>query len=330
MRVLVTGGAGYIGSHAVRLLRERGHAPLVLDTLEAGHRAAIGDAELVVGSVADEALLDRLFAAGAIDAVLHFAAYKAAGESMTQPDRYFENIVSGSLTLLRAMQRAGVRRLVFSSTAGVYGTPERSPVDETAALAPENPYAESKRIVEQMLWWFGRCRGLRFMSLRYFNAAGAALDGAIGEATLTPTNLIPIVMRTALGRQPRLQVFGTDYPTPDGTAIRDYIHVLDLVDAHLLALEYLAADGESAVLNLGTGRGASVREVIDVARRITGRPIAVEEVGRRPGDPAAVWADAGAARRRLGWEPKYGLDDIIRTAWAWHSTHPNGYDDGDD
>ena len=328
MHVLVTGGAGYIGSHTVRLLREAGYTVVVLDSMEFGYRAAIGDTPLVEGNTNDEALLDRLFAEHPVDAVVHFAAYKAPGESMEQPARYFENNVCGTLSLLRAMQRAGIRYFVFSSTCAVYGTPDVLPVSETNALHPESPYGESKLMVEQMLKWFDVCHSMRYVSLRYFNAAGAAPDASIGEDPSRTLNLIPLVMKAATGKTPAVQVFGTDYPTTDGTAIRDYIHVLDLADAHIKALEYLKAHDRSEIFNLGTGQGSSVQEVIDTARRISGVDIPVEYTGRRPGDPVAVWADNTKARTQMGWQPRYGLEEIVGTAWHWHSTHPEGYAEG--
>jgi UDP-glucose-4-epimerase GalE len=325
MLVLVTGGAGYIGSHTVRVLRERGYDVLVLDSMEFGHQEAVGDTPLVRGNIADGALLDRLFAEHPIEAVIHFAAYKAAGESMEQPGRYFENNVCGTLVLLEAMIRAGVRRFIFSSSCSVYGTPDVLPVSETNPLHPESPYAETKRMVEQMLHWFDVVHGLRFVSLRYFNAAGAALDGSIGEDPTFTLNLIPLVMKAALGKIPAVQVFGTDYPTPDGTAIRDYIHVLDLAGAHVRALEYLMTHDQSEFVNLGTGRGASVQEIIDLARKVSGVDIPVKYTSRRPGDPVAIWADNSKARTVLGWQPQYDLEAILRSAWRWHSTHPNGF-----
>lgn len=327
MKVLVTGGAGYIGSHTVRLLRERGYEVVVLDSLEYGHRAAVGDTPLIQGDTADEALLRRLFHEQGTQAVIHFAAYKAAGESMEQPGRYFANNVCGSLGLLRAMQAANVRLIVFSSSCAVYGTPAHLPVGEDHPLHPESPYGESKRMVEQMLHWFDLCHGLRYASLRYFNAAGAWPDASMGEDWRMTLNLIPLVMKAALGVIPRVQVFGTDYPTPDGTAIRDYIHVVDLADAHIRALEYLAREDRSAIFNLGTGQGSSVQEVIDMARRVSGVDIPVEYTARRKGDPVAIYADNRKARQVLGWQPQYGLEEIIRHAWQWHSTHPHGYAD---
>jgi UDP-glucose 4-epimerase len=325
MRVLVTGGAGYIGSHAVKLLRERGHQVVVLDTLELGYRAAIGNTPLVVGSTHDQGLVKEVVGDHRIEAVIHFAAYKAAGESMLMPGKYFENNVNGTLCLLQALRGEKVRHLVFSSTAAVYGTPRTLPVRETDELRPENPYGESKLMVEQMLRWFDVAHGLRSVSLRYFNAAGAAEEGRIGEDPRHVQNLIPLVMKAATGRAPAVQVYGTDYPTPDGTAIRDYIHVVDLAEAHLCALDYLRAQNRSDVFNLGTGRGASVNEILTAARRISGVNIPAVEVARRAGDPVAVYADNTKARTTLGWEPRHGLEEILSSAWRWHSTHPDGY-----
>lgn len=325
MSILVTGGAGYIGSITVRLLGERGFEVVVLDTLEYGNRAAIGDVPLVVGDTRDETLLGRVIAEHDVDAVIHFAAYKNPGESMQQPERYFENNTCGTLGLLRAMQAAGVGNIVFSSTCAVYGTPKELPVAETNQLNPESPYGESKLMVEQMLKWFDVCHGLRYASLRYFNAAGAWPDASLGEDWRITLNLVPLVMKAALGRSAMVKVFGTDYPTPDGTAIRDYIHVVDLADAHIRALEYLRSADTSAIFNLGTGRGSSVKEVFDTAVRISGVDIPVEYTTRRPGDPVAIYADNRKARELLGWQPQYGLEDIVEHAWRWHSSHPDGY-----
>jgi UDP-glucose-4-epimerase GalE len=325
MRVLVTGGAGYIGSATVRRLAQGGHEPVVLDTLERGHREAVETARLVVGDVRDRRLVERLLVDAGIDGVLHFAARKSVGESMTDPLAYFGTNVGGSLSLLEAMAGAGVTRLVFSSTCAVYGTPEALPVRESTVPAPENPYGESKRIVEQVLRWATATTGLRAFVLRYFNAAGASADGRHGEDWTNAENLVPVVMRVAMGRSPALRIFGTDYPTPDGTAIRDYVHVDDLADAHVLALEALASGDPGGVLNLGTGAGASVCEVVDVARAITGRPLPTIDAPRRAGDPAAIWADTTLARERLGWQATRGLREIIATAWAWHHRHPDGY-----
>ncbi|MEP6661186.1 MAG: UDP-glucose 4-epimerase GalE [Acidimicrobiales bacterium] len=325
MTVLVTGGAGYIGSHTVRLLRERGREVVVLDSLELGHRAAVLDAPLVVGRVDDEPLVEKLVEEFGVDAVIHFAAYKSAGESMHEPEKYFRNNVGGSLGLLEALRRSGVRRFVFSSTAATYGTPETLPVPEGHALAPESPYGESKLMVERILHWYDTAHDLRSVSLRYFNAAGASRDARIGEDSSTTTNLIPLVMKAALGRLPALSVFGTDYPTSDGTAIRDYIHVDDLADAHLKALEYLEHDGATTVINVGTGTGSSVQDVIDMVRKVSGVEIPVSYVGRRAGDPVAVYADNRKARELLGWLPDHSFENVVASAWAWHSTHPDGY-----
>jgi UDP-glucose 4-epimerase len=325
MRVLVTGGAGYIGSHTAALLAGRGDFVVVLDSLEHGYRQAIGDLPLVVGSTHDGSLVKQVIGEHKLEAVIHFAAYKAAGESMTDPGKYFENNVHGSLRLIVAACQAGVRKFVFSSTAAVYGTPKTLPVKEGDDLRPENPYGESKLMVEQMLKWFDVCHGLRSVALRYFNAAGAALDGDNGEDPRHVANLIPLVMKVATGRAPALRVFGTDYPTKDGTGIRDYIHVLDLALAHARALDFLAAGQPSDVFNVGTGQGASVFEVLAAARRISGEKIPTEIFDRRPGDPAAVFADNRKAREVLGWSPRYGLEEIIATGWRWHHQHPDGF-----
>ena len=325
MRILVTGGAGYIGSHTASLLRARGDFVVVFDSLELGYRQAIGDLPLVIGSTHDGKLVKEVIGDHKLEAVIHFAAYKAAGESMSEPKKYFENNVQGSLQLFEAARQAGVRKLVFSSTAAVYGTPKTLPVREVDDLHPENPYGESKLIVEQMLKWFDACHGLRSVALRYFNAAGAALDGENGEDPRYVQNLIPIVMKVATKRAPVLRVFGTDYPTPDGSAIRDYIHVLDLAQAHASALDFLARTDRSDVFNVGTGQGASVLEVLERSRQISGVDIPAELVGRRAGDPSAVLADNRKAREVLGWKPRFGLDEIIRTAWQWHHRHPDGF-----
>ncbi len=327
MAVLVTGGAGYIGSHTVRLLRERQYDVVVLDSMEFGHRAAIGDTPLVEGNIDDEQLLARVFAEHNVDSVIHFAAYKAAGESMQQPERYFDNNVCGTNRLLHAMQRANVKHFVFSSSCSVYGTPKQLPVSEHNELHPESPYAESKLMVEQMLKWYDVSHKLRYVSLRYFNAAGASMDAKIGEDWTVTLNLVPLVMKAALGKTPLVKVFGTDYPTPDGTAIRDYIHVIDLADAHIKALEYLRAKDESNIFNLGTGHGSSVQQVIDTTKRVSGVDVPVEYAARRPGDPVAIYSDNTKVREVLGWLPQYGLEEIIGSAWQWHSTHPNGYED---
>lgn len=318
MKVMVTGGAGYIGSHVVQQLKKEDHFVVVYDSMESGVKKAINDTIFVEGDTANEALLERIFQEYQIEAVIHLAAYKAPGESVAQPYRYFKNNVSGTLSLLEAMHRAGVKYIVFSSSAAVYGTPETIPVREDAPLHPESPYGESKRMVEQMLGWYDKCHGLRSVSLRYFNVAGASLDASIGEDWTYTLNLIPWVMKAALGKIPALQIFGRDYPTPDGTAIRDYIHILDLADAHVKALQFLKEQNRSEIFNLGVGKGTSVQEIYDTAKRISGIDIPAQYVARRPGDPVAVWADTSKARELLGWQPQYNLDDIIRTAWNWY------------
>jgi UDP-glucose-4-epimerase GalE len=327
MSVLVTGGAGYIGSSTVRRLRQAGRDVVVLDTMELGHRQAIGDTPLVVGDVADSQLVADTVARYSVDAVVHFAAYKAAGESMEDPGKYFANNVASTAALLESLHRAGVGRLVFSSTSAVYGTPDQLPVREDQPVRPDSPYGESKALVERMLHWYDVCHGRRYVSLRYFNAAGAAPDGSYGEDWTVSLNLVPQVMKALLGRSPEIKVFGTDYPTEDGTAIRDYVHVDDLADAHLRALDYLDRRGESDVFNLGTGTGSTVRQVLAAAQQASGRPVPAVDAPRRSGDPVALFADYSKANKVLGWEPKHDLGQIVASAWAWHSTHPNGYDE---
>ena len=328
MAVLVTGGAGYVGSHTVRLLRELERSVVVLDSLESGHAAAVGDAPLVVGNVSDDRLVASIVAEHDVDAVVHFAGYKAAGESMLHAGRYFINNVAGTAQLLDSLHRCGVERLVFSSSCAVYGTPEGLPVGESQPVRPESPYGETKALAERMLGWFGRCHGMRSVSLRYFNAAGAAEDGSIGEDPTVTMNLIPLVMQALLGRRPPVQVFGTDYPTPDGTAIRDYVHVDDLADAHVRALDFLAKGGESTTVNVGTGVGSSVREVLAAADAAAGRPVPAENAPRRAGDPVGLYADNTLARELLGWEAHHDLADIVSSAWRWHASNPDGYTSG--
>jgi UDP-glucose-4-epimerase GalE len=324
MPVLVTGGAGYIGSHTVRQLRQRGDDVIVLDSLELGHREAVADAPLVVGDIGDYDLVAETVSRYRIESVVHFAAYKAAGESFENPGRYFINNVGGTARLLDAAYRHGVKSFVFSSSCAVYGTPAETPVGEDAPIHPESPYGESKSLVERMLHWYDVALGMRSVSLRYFNAAGAAMDGSLGEDWSVTLNLVPLAMKALLGHSPPLQVFGTDYPTPDGTAIRDYIHVDDLADAHLRALDYLAGGGATRELNLGTGVGSSVRQVLSAAEQAAGRPVPSEDAPRRPGDPVALWADNTRAREVLGWKARYGLDDIVASAWQWHSMMSGG------
>jgi UDP-glucose-4-epimerase GalE len=319
MTVLVTGGAGYIGSHTVRLLREAGRPVVVLDSMEYGRDDAVIDAPLVVGDIHDAALVERVCAEHGVTSLVHFAAYKSVGESMENPTRYWHNNVDGTVTLVDAAIRQGVREVVFSSSCSVYGTPAEVPVVESAAIMPESVYAETKATVERILHWYEVTDGLRSVSLRYFNAAGASFDGRIGEDWTLSINLIPLVMKALLLDQP-VRVFGADYPTPDGTAIRDYIHVDDLAAAHIAALGHLADGGASTSVNLGTGVGSSVLEVIAAAEAVAGRPVPHELAPRRAGDPVATFADPAYAQKVLGWRAEHGLAEIVETAYRWHTS----------
>jgi len=318
-RVLVTGGAGYIGSIVAAELLPRGYAVTVLDNLSHGHLTAVPTgARLVVGDIADAAILDQIFSEEKIDAVMHFAALIEAGESMRVPERYFRVNTAGALTLLEAVIRHQVKRFVLSSTAAVFGNPERTPIMEDDPLRPTNAYGESKLLVEQMLAWFHRIHGLHYACLRYFNAAGAA-EGR-GEEHDPESHLIPLTLQVALGKRDHIAIFGTDYPTPDGTCIRDYIHVVDLADAHIRVLEALQQK-DCLVYNLGNGRGFSVREVIETACRVTDHAIPVKETSRRDGDPVTLVASAEQIRRELDWRPRFPeLEQIIRSAWKWHQS----------
>jgi len=326
-RYLVTGGAGYVGSHLVLALVDRGDQVVVLDDLRQGHRAAVpAGAELVVADLADRRRLAEVFAAWRFEAVFHFAALSLVGESMREPLRYCRENIANSLGLAEAAVRAGCLRFVFSSTANLFGAPERQPIPEDAPLAPASAYGESKLMVERALAWAEQVHGLRFAALRYFNAAGADPQGRIGEDHEPETHLIPLVIGAALGTRPPLTVFGADYPTPDGTCIRDYVHVSDLAEAHLRVLGRL--EQGSCRYNLGNGTGYSVRQVIEAVERIGGRPVPYRIGPRRPGDPAILVASSEALCRDTGWRPRFpALDDIVRTAWAWHERHPNGYGD---
>jgi len=320
--VLVTGGAGYIGSHAALALAERGYRPLVLDNLSKGHREPIERAlgvAVVLADTRDRAALDAIFSRERIDAVMHFAAFIEVGESVVDPLKYYENNVYGTVTLLQAMQAAGVSKFVFSSTCATYGVPEKVPIPEEHPQNPLNPYGRSKLVVEKILAECETAWGLRSVSFRYFNAAGAHPSGSLGEDHDPETHLIPLVLYAALGKRPSIRIFGEDYDTPDGTCVRDYIHVSDLADAHVLGVDYLLGGGASTAVNLGNGRGFSVREVIAAATRVTGRTIAVEKAERRPGDSPALVGSSERARTLLGWSPRYPeLETIIAHAWAWH------------
>jgi len=329
MAILVCGGAGYIGSHAVYQLVKAGEEVVIIDNLQHGHRGAINPAaKFYQGDIRDAKILDKIFTENKIEAVIHFAAYIEAGESVEKPLKYFNNNVYGMQILLESMVRNGVDKIVFSSTAATYGEPEKFPIEENDRKQPINPYGESKLIMEKMMKWVSRANGVRFVSLRYFNAAGAVEDGSIGEDHHPETHLIPLILQVPLGKRDHITIFGDDYPTPDGTCLRDYIHVIDLADAHILALKYLREGGASNVFNLGNGQGFSVKEMIIAAEKVTGQKIKTEMGTRRAGDPAQLIASSDKARKILGWTPQFAdVEKIISTAWTWHKNHPNGYGD---
>lgn len=329
MNVLVCGGAGYIGSHTVYELIERGHSVVVVDSLIKGHKAAVhNDAKFYLGDIRDEDFMDQVFKENNIDAVIDFAAFSLVGESVNEPFKYYENNVYGTLKLLEAMERAGVKKIVFSSTAATYGEPENDIIVESDKTIPTNPYGETKLTVEKMLKWADNAYGIKFVALRYFNASGAHISGKIGEDHSPETHLIPIILQTALGQREKMFIFGDDYDTPDGTCVRDYIHVTDLADAHIKALEKLFKTNESGIYNLGNGKGFSVKEVIEKAKKVTGKDFKVEIEARRNGDPSTLIASSEKAIKELGWKPKFNtLDKIIETAWNWHKDHKNGYED---
>lgn len=328
MRLLVLGGAGYIGSHTAVELLESGHEVVIVDSLVTGYEAAVPEgASFYQGDIRDYDFLNDLFKKEAIDAVIHFAAFSLVGESVTDPLKYYENNLYGTKVLLKAMIDNGVNKIVFSSTAATYGEPENIPILEDDRTCPTNPYGETKLAMEKMMKWSANAYGLKYVSLRYFNACGAHKSAKLGEAHNPESHLIPLVLQVPNGKRESVSIYGTDYDTPDGTCIRDYIHVTDLAKAHILAVEYLMKGGESNVFNLGNGVGYSVREVIETARRVTGHPIPAVEIPRRAGDPARLVASGEKAKEILGWKPEITeLEDIIRSAWAWHSSHPNGYD----
>ena len=328
MKLLVLGGAGYIGSHTATDLLDNGHEVVIADNLVTGYREAVPEkATFYQGDLRDKDFLVDLLTKEKVDAVIHFAAFSLVGESVTNPLKYYENNLYGTKVLLDAMIETGVDKIVFSSTAATYGEPENIPILESDRTCPTNPYGETKLAMEKMISWAAKAHGLHFVSLRYFNACGAHKSGKIGEAHNPESHLIPLVLQVPNGKREFVSIYGNDYDTPDGTCIRDYIHVTDLAKAHILAVEYLMNGGESDIFNLGNGVGYSVKEVIETARKVTGHPIPAKEEARRAGDPARLVASGEKARKILGWEPEIkDLADIISSAWKWHKAHPNGYD----
>lgn len=329
MAILVLGGAGYIGSHTALELVKAGNEVVIADNLVTGYRKAIPEgAKFYEGDLRDSVFLDNLFHQEKIDAVIHFAAYSLVGESVTNPLKYYDNNLYGTKVLLEAMVKNNVGKIVFSSTAATYGEPENIPILESDRTCPTNPYGETKLAMEKMFKWTAEAHGLRYVSLRYFNACGADESGTIGEAHNPESHLIPLILQVPNGKRETISIYGTDYDTPDGTCIRDYIHVTDLAQAHILAVQYLNNGGESDIFNLGNGVGYSVREVIETARKVTGHPIPATETSRRAGDPARLVASSEKAKSVLGWKPVHdSLEEIIASAWNWHKNHPNGYDE---
>lgn len=327
MAILVTGGAGYIGSHTVVELISRGESVVVIDNLVTGHRPAVSAAaRFYEGDIRDAGLLKQIFTENEIEAVIHFAASSLVGESVSNPLKYYDNNLIGTHSLVSAMAEHGVNKIVFSSTAATYGEPERVPIEETAPTRPESPYGETKLAMENLFRWCDQAYGVKFVSLRYFNACGAHPDGTIGEDHTPESHLIPIILQVPLGQRDQIGIFGDDYPTEDGTCIRDYIHVMDLANAHFQALSYLRAGNPSDVFNLGSGTGFSVKQVIELAREVTGHPIPATVSPRRAGDPAVLIASSDKARKVLQWQPRFhDLKTIIETAWSWHKQHPQGY-----
>ena len=329
MAILVLGGAGYIGSHTALELVKAGNEVVIADNLVTGYRKAIPEgAKFYEGDLRDSDFLDNLFHQEKIDAVIHFAAYSLVGESVTNPLKYYDNNLYGTKVLLEAMVKNNVGKIVFSSTAATYGEPENIPILESDRTCPTNPYGETKLAMEKMFKWTAEAHGLRYVSLRYFNACGADESGTIGEAHNPESHLIPLILQVPNGKRETISIYGTDYDTPDGTCIRDYIHVTDLAQAHILAVQYLNNGSESDIFNLGNGVGYSVREVIETARKVTGHPIPATETSRRAGDPARLVASSEKAKSVLGWKPVHdSLEEIIASAWNWHKNHPNGYDE---
>ncbi|BFK82623.1 UDP-glucose 4-epimerase GalE [Clostridium baratii] len=327
MSILVCGGAGYIGSHMVAELLENGQDVVILDNLEKGHKDALLGGKLYIGDLRDKEILNKIFTENNIEAVIDFAAYSLVGESMTEPLKYFNNNVYGTISLLEAMKEHNVKYIVFSSTAATYGEPECVPILEDSKTIPTNAYGESKLLVEKILNWCDKAYGIKYTTLRYFNAAGAHINGKIGEDHSPETHLIPLILNVALGKRDEILIFGDDYDTKDGSCIRDYIHVSDLASAHSLALKRLMNGGESRIYNLGNGTGFSVKEMIDIARKVTGHEIPAKVAPRRAGDPAILIASSEKAMKELNWKPKFNsVETIIETAWNWHKNHPNGYE----
>ena len=329
MAVLICGGAGYIGSHNVRVFMKHGEEVVVVDNLVTGHRASVPDnVKFYEGDIRNGEVLDKIFTENKIDAVIHFCACSLVGESVEKPLKYFDNNVWGMISLLEAMQRNNIDKIIFSSSAATYGEPERIPILESDNTNPTNPYGESKLIMEKMMKWVSNRHKINYVSLRYFNVAGAWKDGSIGEDHRYETHLVPLILQVPLGKRQHITVYGDDYSTKDGTCIRDYVHVCDIAEAHVLALNYLRNGGKSDIFNLGSGDGYSVMEMINAARKVSGHAIPVEIGARRPGDPARLVADSHKAREILKWSPEYvTMEEIISTAWAWHQSHPQGYQD---
>lgn len=329
MSILVLGGAGYIGSHAVDLLIQKGYQVVVVDNLLTGHRQAVHpQAVFYEGDIRNRSLMDEVFTKEPIDGVIHFAASSLVGESVEQPLKYFDNNVIGTIVTLEMMEKHGVKNIVFSSTAATYGEPDEVPITESTLTNPKNPYGESKLMMEKIMKWCDEAYGIKYVALRYFNVAGAKLDGTIGEDHTPETHLVPLILQTALGQREAITIFGEDYETKDGTCVRDYVHVVDLCEAHLLALEYLQTGGKSEAINLGSNEGFSVKEMVAQARQVTGKKIPAVMGARRAGDPSILVAQSEKARKVLGWQPKYtNIEMILQTAWQWHQGHPKGYDD---
>lgn len=329
MSILVVGGAGYIGSHMVKRLVEKKRDVVVVDNLSTGHRAAVdASVKFYEGDIRDHAFLKDVFDQEDIDTVVHFAAFSIVPESMEKPLKYFDNNTAGMVALLEEMRDHDVKRIIFSSTAATYGVPEKSPIEETDRQDPINPYGESKLMMEKIIKWADKAYGIKFVALRYFNVAGAYPDGSIGEDHGPETHLTPIILQVALGKRDQLQIFGDDYNTPDGTNVRDYVHVLDLADAHILAIDYLKAGNDSDVFNLGSSTGFSVKQMVEAARVATGEKIPAQIAARRPGDPDSLIAASQKARKILKWDPQYDdVKEVIKTTWNWTKKHPNGYED---